>query len=234
MKIVQLNKIAGLASLALGLMVIGQSANATLYNFAGLANTIGEGGYDSLVVDDTNTIGGASGITVTATATWLDTSGDEDVTVAAFAYLDANCCSGDAGLGVAKVLTGNGNPLDHPTDPGPAQVTPSDDDNVSEFETLSLLFSESVRLTEIIFRNDSHGTSFTGHFLLSVNSGTFVQYALTNLFQGTAAFFGTSFDFKYDDEQFYIASINVPEPGTLIMMAMGLGLLGFSRRKSVQ
>ena len=33
MKIVQLNKIAGLASLALGLMVSGQSANATTFDF---------------------------------------------------------------------------------------------------------------------------------------------------------------------------------------------------------
>ena len=211
--ITQLKKITGIATLTLGLVVFGHSANATIvYDFAALASG-NEGAFTS------TTIGG---ITLSGSAESQD--GNSTYT----AYLDDVSGGLEAGLGVCKVLDNEGD------------CDPSSDDNLLGIELLALTFSEEVWIADIYFRNADHGTTFDrgADFEVSIDGGAFVSYTLENMF--SAGFTGTTFEFIADDivsndgDQLYINKliVNTPEPGTLIMMIIGLGLLGLSRRKS--
>jgi hypothetical protein len=197
------------------------SAEATSINYANLANTSpGEGGYSlfSQTVD---------GITVNASATNLDGS------VSYNAYLDStwNGGGGLGGLGVCKELTGGTG----------SDCTPSSDDNLTAGERLNLSFSQEVTITEILFRDGEHYTTFTyadNDFDLFINGSFDSSYGLTHFFNTPLT--GTDFGFVSslggnDVDEIYIEKItftaSVPEPSTLILLGSGLISLGFIRRR---
>jgi len=195
---------------------------AALFDFAAIADSEGERGFSSYVRTE-------GGIEVTATGTSV---GDADATPDYFAYLD----SGDAGLGVCKNLTISN------------QCTPSNDDNLTVDESLSLAFDQVVVIDEILFRNADHGTSFASDadFQVRIDGGAWMDFALTHMFgvdlEGTLFEFIASttdgtIDGDLDSDQLYIEALTanaVPEPGTAVMLGLGLLGFGFARRTKLR
>ena len=151
----------------------------------------------------------------------------------AYAYLDGPSSGRQAGLGVCKTLTNPGK-----------QCTPSNDDNVTTGETLTLTFNDMVTLVDIMFRGENHfdvGAPAPGE--LQANETLFIN--------GMASTFGTAvatlagigasdvFTFTFGGqmpEQFYVNVIDarrvqVPEPATLGILGAGIALFGFVGRR---
>ena len=173
---------SGATVLAIALLLVAPSAWAVTFDFAAVAaggpiswdavTDTGERGYASFSM----TVGG---LTVTATASIpplgpppepLASSGPDGTTPLtpasseAEVYLDGpiqdalgNTLVGGMGVCKPHAIVGGGS----------NQCAQSSDDDVSSGETLRLMFSSPVTLTGITFRNASHGTSFTGRFVLS-------------------------------------------------------------------
>lgn len=179
-------------------------AQAFTIDYLTLANA-NEQGYSSYTTSD-------SGVTVTATGT---STSDTDNTPDYFAYLD----SGNAGLGVCKVLNSN------------LQCSPSSDDNVTFGEALTLSFSQSVDLTSLSFRNESHGTTFASNAQLkvSVDGGLFQDFDLVHAFSDDLTA-GSTFTFFSNDDQFYLSTVGgeLNTPSTEAPVPGSLWLLGGS------
>lgn len=174
-----------------------------------------------------------AGVTVTASGTSVgDNYGDN--TPDYYAYLDDLSGGQPAGLGVCKSLSNS------------AQCTPSSDDNVTYNEALTLNFSQDVTLSNIVFRNGNHGTTFTagdGLLDISVDNGAFQSYSLTHNFTLLNNIVGSQFTFigstsSGDDDQFYISSLSgdtvsgsVPVPAPLALFGLGLIGVGYRRLK---
>jgi len=147
------------------------------------------------------------------------------------AYLDSKFNNLFGGLGVCGTLDSTN------------QCNPTSDDNVTFDETLVLQFDQLVNIGTTTFNNGNHETLFSGDFELSIDGGTAVTYALTNLF--TMDLIGTRFEFfnpnagggptVSNNLQFYITSIDVtavPVPAAVWLFGSGLlGLAGIARRK---
>ena len=212
----------GLAAAAL---LMTSAANAATFNFVDLANAqITEQGYQPYVTSD-------DGITVTASGRSFDGNSNY------YAYLDKGTGSNAAGLGVCKTSNCNGQA----------------DDNVTLNELLNLSFSELVKITSITFRNGGHGTVFNGNSGYAVDDPTATTVVEFSAFDPEAPLAlinlaGTSFQFiagstwqgvttETDQFRLYISSITVerssdipevPEPGTIGLL--GLGLVGLGMR----
>lgn len=201
-------------SLAAAFALSGAAASAATFNFATLANTIGEGVWSFSTVSGGWT---QDGITVYASAT----TGE--------AYLDSGFGSPllNAGLGVCQTWDSAG------------LCTPSSDDNVQAGETLVLSFSTKVQIDQIILRDANHnlfvlndtisftGQSASGLYTVGIGS-TFLTFGQ-----------GTLWNFEVGGrvlKDFYIASITVsavplPAGGLLLLTALGGMAVARRRRK---
>jgi hypothetical protein len=198
------------------LQAVSFSAGAVTFDF--VAEAAGnEHGAASIIVND------VSGLSVTATG--FDTS----TGAAYFAYLD-DLSGGPGGLGVCQNLSVD-------------QCDPSSDDNVTFGESLKLVFNQEVTIDQITFNNGDHKQIFSGDFDLTINGGSTVTYALTNIFNMPLT--GTEFIFSNpntlggsdvsNEYQFYIGALEVtpvPLPAAVWLFGCGLfGLVAVARRR---
>lgn len=139
------------------------------------------------------------GITLTA-------SGSQTNGGTAYAYLDKN----KAGLGVCKALDAFN------------QCDPSKDDNVTVGEILNLNFSKVVTLGSLIFRNADHIINNPNAFL-SIDGSSWGSVSSYGALTGSSFAFKTSGSTK--NHQFYIDTVAVPEPLTIVgsLAALGVG-----------
>ena len=204
------------------------AVNAATFNFVDLANAqVTEQGYQPYVTSD-------DGITVTASGRSFNGASTY------YAYLDKGIGSNAAGLGVCKVQFCSG----------------SSDDNVTLNELLNLSFSEMVKITGITFRNGEHGTTFDGDAGYAVDdptATTLLEFSAFDPEFPTALInrTGSSFQFiagstwqgvttENDGRRLYISAITVekiddlsevPEPGTIGLLGLGLVGLGLRFRR---
>jgi hypothetical protein len=171
---------------------------------------------------------GNEGIFTSATNNGVTVTGSASGFANSVAYLDDLSGGLPAGLGVCS--TGN----------GACAGTP--DDNVTVGETLTLTFDRAVDTIQVFFRNQDHGTTFSGNFDLVIDGGSAQSFALAALFAPPVVLNGTSFDFSLSAgntaDAFYISKIEVnaperdiPEPVSLALFGLGLAGLGLVRRR---
>lgn len=134
--------------------------------------------------------------------------------------------SGTAGLGVCKILSAS------------KQCTPSNDDNVTAGEWVTLGFDFAMNVTDLIFRDAGHALLNTSmkNLLVGINGGALSQMTFkavtnatfTNVKSIQFAFGGS------DPDQFYISGATatpVPVPASLPLLAAALGAFGFARKR---
>lgn len=202
------------AALALSTAFGASSAGAAVLDFVTYPNVNGEKG----VAD--GTVINFDGLDVTFTSSH-------------FAYFDASsagevAAGGGAGLGVCKVLTA-GN-----------QCNPSNDDNLTLGETVTLAFGAAQTLSNLMFNAEGH-TALTSDVLtltFGINDGALQSISFADL---AASVFNnvTSITFGFDDsqtgDQYYIAGATavaaVPLPATAPLLIGALGLMGWGARR---
>ncbi len=209
------------AAAAVSLAVIGAAASAqasVIFDFVGIVAVVGEGPFDNSAP---YTIDIGSGIKVQAFGS--GPAGSQ-------AYLDAVSGGLDGGLGVCHNFT----------TATPPQCTPSSEDNVTSGETLTLQFSDTTEAMNLItvllnptfFRNADHGDTFDGKISIQIDGMGFALFDLTNIF--TTPLTGSTFDFKYYNNEFYISSVavtQVPLPAALPLFLSALAGLAFVGRR---
>ena len=225
-----------------GMLAIAGSAQATLINFQGAADSyLGESAWSTFnTAADMAPPGFFPDIEITA--------GNDHV------YFD----SGVAGIGVCStgVTSTGANPSSISNLCNPP--TGASDDNVDKAgETLTFTFNEAVDLNSI-WLNSNHDTdgSLAGNTIL-LNGSSYLISAAQEMDAGRLGFqilFGDDGDtgissfFAADStltvgfggatannsaEQFYVSAIDVPEPGPLALLGLGLiGLYAASKKKA--
>lgn len=194
-------------------LLITSSAGAATFDFKSWADNNADPNYQGETGGDPIT-GTVEGITLNAYGQWQDNQ--------AFAYLDA----GNAGLGVCKTLNGS-------------QCTPSNDDNVTEDETLWLDFGQVVDIDDMDFRDANHNVLALGGFDL-FDDGGFINSFLFGSDFSALGLSGDVFGFRFHDEEFYIETMTVsavPLPAALPLFGaalLGMGYLGRRRKNRAQ
>ena len=233
-----------------GLLALASSAQATLINFQGSADTtLGESAWTTFNTNTTYVPGGVfPNIDITA--------GNGLV------YLDANsagmgiCSSGvtAANTDVNQLLNDGNNicglQADGTTVPGGGA-----DDNIDKAgETLTFKFNEAVDLNSIWLNNNHDRDYSLADDTILLNGSSYTISAAQEMDAGVLGFeilFGADGDtgigsfFAAGDiltigfggtnaEQFYVSGIDVPEPGPLALLGLGLiGLYAASKKKAV-
>ncbi len=199
-----MNKILAIAACAVALT---GAANAATFNLDFVAAAAGN---ERGVEGQTLSFGGL-GVTLTSSHN---------------AYLDDLSGGKPAGLGVCKVLDGNG------------QCNPSNDDNITDDEFVTLSFDRKVNLMGFQFYDADHNSLSASNDRLIID-GTKFSFA-----DATAASFNNvmSITFKHNTggalvDDFYLGSATamsaVPLPAGMALMLGGLGAFGVaSRRKA--
>jgi len=213
-------KVVKLAAI-LGLTFASAMAQAVLMDFEGFS--------DSNTTEGTiNTFSsGAFTVTLSAGSSQGGTGYDP--------YLDY----GNAGVGVCKNSTAGYWPdatTSNKCRTPDGSSAAAGDDNLQYLEFLRLDFGQLVTITDLFFR-DSHHHDLNGNVLFAVDSGGFGSSLFTNGLNGALSFTGNTLDITIgaNDTELYLSRLNVrsvPEPGSFVLLGLGLLSLGFARRKT--
>ncbi len=211
-------------------VVIGIFLSAVGYAQAGIVNFIsltespggyGEGAWDPLVLS----VGGAT-MTVTGHST-SDTDGKQ------FAYLDW----GNAGLGTCQDVLDSSKVNTMVSGRTANNCNPSSDDNVTFHEYLRFMFDRDVVINNFWFNNNHDGGLGAGDMVKIGGTDYAVMTGYAGGINGVGSFSvnaGDYIDVAFSNEQFYISGIEVTtrlaEPGSILMILMGLGSLYGIRR----
>jgi len=117
----------------------------------------------------------------------------------------------------------------------------SNKDLVNRYEFINFTFTTPavVNLADVGFRKkDGKALSNGDEYEYRVDGGSWNDRDFNDSPDFSPALSGTSFEFRYEDESFYVASLDVsspvapiPEPETYALMLGGLGLVSFMARR---
>ncbi len=215
-------------ALVTGSFLLTSVASAFTIDFVAAAASNEGAGIPSFVFNDVD----GSGIDLTATARDLTDGAGTSESTDPYPYLDDLFNGNPGGMGVCQTTTCAG----------------SSDDNIGYAamgEVLVLSFSGPVTIQSVTFNNGVHLQNFTGSIGIHVGSDNPTDAAsFNNIFAASGvintSLTGSRFSFvapasfsmiDTDDQQIYVDTITfVPEPGTALLM--GLGLVGLAASRS--
>ena len=111
-------------------------------------------------------------------------------------------------------------------------LTDSSSDNIQSGDVLTLVFQTAVSISQLILYSDHEIADFN----ITINGTNYAVNDSTLTFD--TPLLGTNFVFGYVDRQYYVSAMtldsppqNIPEPGTLSLLGLGLGGLRFMARR---